>query len=95
MGSDRQFSFVNTLPYELITIYLHLVTTEFIITSAPIPLMDGASPSLEIMSPPISQSSPPSNICVINTDKRVFFFPVELCKTFFVCHIPPPLWHII
>lgn len=89
MGSDRQFSFVNTLPYELITIYLHLVTTEFIITSAPIPLMDGASPSLEIMSPPISQSSPPSNICVINTDKRVFFFPVELCKTFFVCHMFP------
>ncbi|CAI7568565.1 unnamed protein product [Penicillium crustosum] len=45
--------------------------------------MDSASPSLEIMSPPTSQSSPPSNICVINTDKRVFFFPVELCKTFF------------
>ncbi|KAJ5415211.1 hypothetical protein N7465_003906 [Penicillium sp. CMV-2018d] len=60
-----------------------IVNFQFIITSAPIPLMDGASPSLEIMSPPTSQSSPPSNICVINTDQRVFFFPVELCKTFF------------
>ncbi|OQD98435.1 hypothetical protein PENSOL_c009G05499 [Penicillium solitum] len=60
-----------------------IVNFQFIITSAPIPLTDGASPSLEIMSPPTSQSSPPSNICVINPDKRVFFFPVELCKTFF------------
>ncbi|KUM58239.1 hypothetical protein ACN42_g8922 [Penicillium freii] len=60
-----------------------IINFKFIITSAPIPLMDGASPSLEIMSPPTSQSLPPSNICVINADQRVFFFPVELCKTFF------------
>ncbi|KXG51206.1 Mg2+ transporter protein, CorA-like/Zinc transport protein ZntB [Penicillium griseofulvum] len=50
---------------------------------APIPLMDGASPSLEIVSPPTIQSLSPSNICVINPDQRVFFFPVEHCKTFF------------
>ncbi|CAI7570047.1 unnamed protein product [Penicillium glandicola] len=60
-----------------------IVNFQFIITSAPIPLMDGASPSLEIMSPPTSQSSSPANVCVINRDKRVFFFPVEQCKTFF------------
>ncbi|KAJ5202282.1 hypothetical protein N7449_004361 [Penicillium cf. viridicatum] len=60
-----------------------IVNFQFIITSAPIPLMDGASSSLEVMSPPTSQSSSPSNICVINTDQRVFFFPMEHCKTFF------------
>ncbi|KAJ5375421.1 hypothetical protein N7517_007427 [Penicillium concentricum] len=60
-----------------------IVNFQFIITSAPIPLMDGASPSLEIISPPAAQSSSPTNICVINPDQRVFFFPVEHCKTFF------------
>ncbi|CAG8902282.1 unnamed protein product [Penicillium egyptiacum] len=64
-----------------------IVNFQFIITSAPIPLMDGASPSLEIMSPPTPHSSSPSNICVINPDQRVFFFPVEHCKTFFVWHL--------
>ncbi|KAJ5205556.1 Mg2+ transporter protein CorA-like/Zinc transport protein ZntB [Penicillium cf. griseofulvum] len=61
-----------------------IVNFQFIITSAPIPLMDGASPSLEIVSPPTTPSSSPSNICVINPDQRVFFFPVEHCKTFFI-----------
>ncbi|KAJ5972740.1 uncharacterized protein N7479_002658 [Penicillium vulpinum] len=60
-----------------------IVNFQVIITSAPIPLMDGASPSLEIMGPPATQLLSPSNICVINPDQRVFFFPVEHCKTFF------------
>ncbi|KAJ5504765.1 hypothetical protein N7463_007639 [Penicillium fimorum] len=60
-----------------------IVNFQFIITSAPIPLMDGASPSLEIMSPVATQSTSPTNICVINADRRVFFFPMEHCKTFF------------
>ncbi|KAJ5173902.1 uncharacterized protein N7500_001833 [Penicillium coprophilum] len=60
-----------------------IVNFQFVITSAPIPLMDGASPSLEIISPSKTQSSSPSNICVINPDQRVFFFPMEQCKTFF------------
>ncbi|OQE43405.1 hypothetical protein PENCOP_c003G02763 [Penicillium coprophilum] len=50
-----------------------IVNFQFIITSAPIPLMDGASPSLEIISPSTTQSSSPSNICIINPDQHTVY----------------------
>ncbi|KAJ5884418.1 hypothetical protein N7504_011990 [Penicillium tannophilum] len=59
-----------------------IVNFRFIITSAPTPLTDQGSSSLKIMDSPAQISSTPSVICVVDPLQRVFFFPIELCKTF-------------
>ncbi|KAJ5564396.1 hypothetical protein N7513_000638 [Penicillium frequentans] len=59
-----------------------IVNFRFIITSAPIPLTDQGSSSLKITDSPAQISSTPSVICVVDPLQRVFFFPIELCKTF-------------
>lgn len=43
------------------------------------------------MDSPAQNSSSPSVICVVDPRQRVFFFPMELCKTFLVSHIFLPL----
>ncbi|KAJ5109468.1 hypothetical protein N7456_006143 [Penicillium angulare] len=57
---------------------------EYIITSAPVSLLEETSSSYEILSPPAATSrSSPMDICVLDPRKRLFCFPIGLCKTFY------------
>lgn len=51
------------------------------------PLTDSASPSLETLNPELPKSVPSASIIsVIDHRRRVFFFPMEQCKTYVVRH---------
>ncbi|KAI9368694.1 hypothetical protein BJX61DRAFT_522752 [Aspergillus egyptiacus] len=69
-----------------------IVNFRLIITSAPMSLLDGASSSLEIMDPPVPKSTMSASIiCVVDPLQRVFSFPIDQCRTYFVLYTRPLL----
>ncbi|KAJ5273796.1 hypothetical protein N7478_008921 [Penicillium angulare] len=61
-----------------------IVNFQYIITSAPVSLLEETSSSYEILTPPAATSrSSLMDICVLDPRKRLFCFPIGLCKTFY------------
>lgn len=77
--------FVRTLDREARNYRMLTSCLGFIITCASMSLTDSPSPSLEILNPiPPKSSQSASIISVTDHRRRVFFFPMEHCNTYFV-----------